>query len=126
MGTPGPYPGRIRVDVSFTLFLCDPATYQGGELIVDLGGAEQRFKLPAGALVAYPGTLLHRVAPVTEGVRLAAVGWLQSELRDPAQRQVLFDLDIVRRSIFGAEGKSRNFDMLSKAHANLLHLWSEL
>jgi PKHD-type hydroxylase len=77
-------------------------------------------------LIAYPATTLHRVAPVTEGVRTSAVGWVQSELRDAAQRAILFDLDVVRRNIFGSEGKSRNFDMVSKAHANLLHLWTEL
>jgi len=125
MSVPG-YPGRIRVDVAFTLFLSDPASYQGGELAVEQGGPEQRFKLPAGAMVVYPANSLHRVLPVTEGVRLAAVSWLQSELRDPAQRQMLFDLDMVRRSLFGAEGKSRNFDLLSKVHANLLHLWAEM
>jgi len=126
MTVPGPYPGRIRIDVAFTLFLSDPASYQGGELAIEPGGPEQRFKLPAGAMIAYPATTLHRVLPVTEGVRLAAVGWLQSELRDPAQRAILFDIDMVRRTLFGTEGKSRNFDLLSKAHANLLHLWAEM
>ncbi len=126
MSVPGIWPGRIRVDVAFTLFLADPGSYGGGELVVDHGGAEQSFKLPAGALIAYPATTLHRVAPVTQGARVAAVGWLQSELRDPTHRAIAFDLDMARRAEFGANGKSRNFDLLTKVHANLLHLWAEL
>jgi len=126
MAGPGPFPGRIRADVAFTLFLTDPTAYQGGELVVEQGGPEQRFKLPAGAMVVYPATSLHRVMPVTEGMRTSVVGWLQSEVRDPAKRQILFDLDLVRRGLFSTEGKSRNFDLLSKAHANLLHLWAEM
>jgi len=120
------FSGRIRTDVAFTLFLSDPNSYAGGELVIDQGGAEQRVKLPAGGMVAYPAQTLHRVNPVTEGARIAAVGWVQSELRDPQQRQIVFDLDVVRRNVFQAEGKSRNFDLLSKTHANLLHLWAEL
>ena len=119
-------PSHIRTDVSFTLFLSDPATYQGGELVVGWGGVEQPYKLPAGTLVAYPSSTLHRVAPVTQGTRLAAVGWLQSEVRDPDQRQILFDIDMARRSLFRQEGKSEAFDQLSKAHANLLRMWVEL
>lgn len=126
MSPPSVYPGRIRADVAFTLFLADPASYAGGELMIDHGGVEQRVKLAAGSMIAYPATTLHRVAPVTQGVRTSAVGWVQSELRDPVQRAILFDLDMVRRNVFGAEGKSRNFDIISKAHANLLHMWAEL
>ena len=119
-------PGKIRVDVAFTLFLSDPATYQGGELVVDHGGAEQGIKLAAGSMVAYPADSLHRVAPVTQGVRLAAVSWVQSELRDPTHRTILFDLDLARRNEFTANGKSKNFDLMSKVYTKLLHLWAEL
>lgn len=126
MMTPTVWPGRIRVDVAFTLFLADPASYTGGELVIDHGGAEQSIKLAAGGLVAYPAQTLHRVNPVTQGARQAAVGWIQSELRDPAHRAMLFDLDLARRNEFTANGKSRNFDLLSKVHANLLHLWAEV
>lgn len=126
MKTVTAYPGRVRIDVSFTLFLTDPASYQGGELVVDLGGVEQGFKLPAGALVAYPATTLHRVAPVTEGVRTAAVGWVQSEIRDPAQRAILFDLERARRTVFAAAGKNETFDLLSRVLGNLIHMWAEL
>lgn len=126
MNSPTVWPGRVRIDVSFTLFLSDPSSYLGGELVFDLGGVEQPFKLPAGTLVAYPATTLHRVAPVTEGARTAAVGWLQSELRDPAHRAILFDLERARRGVYASAGKNETFDLLSRVLGNLLHLWAEL
>jgi PKHD-type hydroxylase len=123
---PGDRPlDQIRTDVSFTLFLSDPATYEGGELMIG-GGEEQAYKLEAGTLVAYPSDSLHRVAPVTNGVRLACVGWVQSDIRDPAQRAILYDLDVARRDIFAREGKNEAFDLITKAHANLTRMWVEL
>ena len=74
----------------------------------------------------YPSSTLHRVAPVTRGERLAAVSWVQSQVRDPACREILFDLDTARRTLFQREGKSREFDLLSKSLANLLRLWAEV
>ena len=74
----------------------------------------------------YPSSTLHRVAPVTHGERLAAVSWVQSQVRDPGCREILFDLDTARRTLFQREGKSRKFDLLSKSLANLLRLWAEL
>jgi len=79
----------------------------------------------AGALVVYPATSLHRVVAVTRGVRLAAVGWARSFVRDPARRELLFDLDTARRQIFAREGKSAEFDLISKSFANLLRMWVE-
>jgi PKHD-type hydroxylase len=80
---------------------------------------------PAGSLVAYPSTALHRVAPVTSGTRLAAVGWARSFIRDPARRELLFDLDTARQRLFQQSGKSAEFDLLSKTSANLLRMWAE-
>jgi PKHD-type hydroxylase len=117
--------GGMRSDVSFTLFLADPAAYDGGELVIETAAGEEDVKLPAGALVAYPSGSLHRVAPVTRGVRLAAVGWVRSFLRSPEQRELLFDLDTARRALFARDGKSREFDLLSKSAANLLRMWAE-
>jgi PKHD-type hydroxylase len=117
--------GGMRSDVSFTLFLSDPATYDGGALVIESASGEEDVKLPAGALVAYPSGSLHRVAPVTSGVRLAAVGWVRSYLRTPEQRELLFDLETARRSLFTREGKSHEFDLMSKASANLLRMWAE-
>lgn len=117
--------GGSRSDVSFTLFLADPADYDGGELVIESTAGEQPWKLPAGSLVLYPSTTLHRVAAVTRGTRLVAVGWAQSLIRDPARRELLFELDTARRAIFAKEGKSDTFDLISKACANLLRMWAE-
>jgi PKHD-type hydroxylase len=115
----------IRSDVSFTLSLTDPAQYDGGELVMETPGGEQAFKLAAGQLILYPSTTLHRVNPVTRGERLAAVGWMQSAVRDPNAREILYDLDVARRNIFDAQGKTRDFDLISKASANLLRMWTD-
>jgi PKHD-type hydroxylase len=115
----------IRTDLSFTLFLSDPASYEGGELIIETASGEEAFKVAGGALLVYPATSLHRVAPVTRGVRLAAVGWVRSFVRDPARRELLFDLDTARRQMFAREGKSAEFDLISKSFANLLRMWVE-
>lgn len=117
--------GGSRSDVSFTLFLADPADYDGGELVIESTAGEQPWKLPAGSLVLYPSTMLHRVAAVTRGARRVAVGWAQSLIRDPARRELLFELDTARRAIFAKEGKSDTFDLISKACANLLRMWAE-
>ncbi|WP_016855600.1 Fe2+-dependent dioxygenase [Halomonas smyrnensis] len=118
--------GAMRTDLSFTLFLNDPDSYDGGELLMDTTAGEQTYKLPAGGLILYPSSTLHRVEPVTRGERLAAVGWAQSQVRDPQQREILFDLDTTRRQEFDANGKTRTFDMLSKSLANLLRMWAEV
>jgi PKHD-type hydroxylase len=115
----------VRSDVSFTLFLSDPASYDGGELVIDQASGEEAFKLPAGSLVAYPATTLHRVAPVTRGERIAAAGWVRSHLRDPAHRELLFDLETARRRLFEREGKTAEADLLAKCAANLMRLWCE-
>jgi PKHD-type hydroxylase len=115
----------MRTDVAFTLFLSDPTSYDGGELTIESAAGEETFKLDAGALVAYSATSLHRVADVTRGARLAAVGWARSFVRDAAQRELLFDLDTARRQLFAREGKSAEFDLISKSFANLLRMWVE-
>jgi PKHD-type hydroxylase len=77
-------------------------------------------------MVLYPSRDLHHVEPVTQGVRLAVVGWVQSLIRDSQQRSLLFDLDVVRRSLFEKQGKTLEFDLISKSHSNLLRQWVEL
>ena len=113
----------MRTDVSFTLFLADPDSYVGGELIIETSAGEQPFKLPAGSMVVYPSTTLHRVAPVESGLRVAAVGWARSYVRTAENREILFDLETARRDLFEREGKTSAFDLLSKCSANLLRLW---
>ena len=117
--------GGMRTDVSFTLFLSDPKSYQGGELVIESAAGEDSIKLPAGSLVAYPSTTLHHVAHVTRGERLVCVGWARSLIRDPAKREVLFDLDSARRAMFKRDGKSAEYDLVAKTTANLLRLWVE-
>ena len=85
---------RIRTDLSATLFLTEPEDYDGGELVIEDTYGAQCVKLPAGDLVLYPATSLHRVTPVTRGSRVASFFWIQSMVRDDAQRTLLFDLDV--------------------------------
>src|SRR6266540_3178376 len=115
----------MRTDVSFTLFLSEPDSYDGGELVIESAAGEDAMKLAAGSLLAYPSTSLHRVAAVTRGARLAAVGWARSFIRDAARRELLFDLDTARRALFAREGKSAEFDLIAKSTANLLRMWAE-
>jgi len=117
--------GGVRTDLSFTLFLSDPDNYGGGALIVEDTYGEREVKLPAGELFLYPSTTLHRVEPVSEGVRLAAVGWVRSYIRDPARREVLFDLENALRAVHREQGKTPLFDTLVKTRTNLLRLWAE-
>lgn len=117
---------NLRSDISFTLFLTEPKEYDGGELVMETTGGEQSYKPEAGQMIIYPSTTLHRVTPVTRGERWAAVGWCQSQIRDPGQREILYDLDIARRNIFDKSGKTREFDIISKAHANLMRLWADV
>ncbi|MBE9127418.1 MULTISPECIES: Fe2+-dependent dioxygenase [unclassified Coleofasciculus] len=114
-----------RSDVSFTLFLSYPATYEGGELVIECSDGDRTYKLEAGSAIVYPSSSLHQVESVTDGVRLAAVGWVQSLVRDPNAREILFDLDTARRSIFAKEGKTVEFDLISKSYANLLRRWAD-
>ncbi|MFH7243408.1 MAG: Fe2+-dependent dioxygenase [Spirulina sp.] len=115
-----------RSDLSLTVFLSDPDSYEGGELMLDAGLGDQTIKLPAGAAIIYPSTYLHQVTEVTQGVRFAAVTWVQSQVRSAHHREILFDLDTVRRSLFEKYGKTTEFDLLSKTHANLLRQWVEV
>jgi PKHD-type hydroxylase len=117
--------GGVRTDVSFTLFLTDPGSYDGGELIIETSSGEEAFKLPAGSMVSYPSTTLHRVAPVNRGVRLAAVGWVRSFVRDPSRRELLYDLETARRRLFEREGKTPEGDLLAKCAANLTRAWCD-
>ena len=121
-----PLMNGIRTDVSFTLFLADPESYDGGELVIESMAGEEEVKLEAGSLVAYDSTTLHRVAPVTRGERLVAVGWAQSYVRDSARRELLFDLETARRNLFAQSGKTPEFDLLAKTSANLFRMWAEV
>ncbi|WP_161594661.1 Fe2+-dependent dioxygenase [Marimonas lutisalis] len=111
-----------RTDVSFTLFLSEPGSYDGGALTIADRVEERQFKLGQGEMVVYPSTTLHRVEPVTRGARLVVVGWITSWVRDAGQREVLFDL---WQALAGAEaaGDADQVQRISKARSNLLRMW---
>ncbi|MCB2137013.1 MAG: Fe2+-dependent dioxygenase [Rhodobacteraceae bacterium] len=115
---------NIRTDLSYTLFLSLPESYAGGALVIADTAEERAFKLAAGDLILYPSTTLHRVEPVQSGERLAVVGWVQSWVRDDAQREILFDLDRAIAALFATGGKTDTFDTLCKTRSNLLRMWA--
>ncbi len=112
-----------RTDLSFTLSLSDPQTYSGGELVMEDTLEDRAITLQAGDMVLYPTSALHRVEPVTEGERVAIVGWITSWVRDPARREILHDLDVAARATFEEHGKTPAFDRIFKAKANLSRMW---
>jgi PKHD-type hydroxylase len=115
----------VRSDIAITIFLSDPRSYDGGELTMFMNGANNSFKLEAGAAIAYPANTLHHVTPVTRGARDAAVIWVQSQIRDPAKRELLWDMESAKRLTFEREGKSPTFDLISRSRANLVRMWAE-
>jgi PKHD-type hydroxylase len=114
-----------RADLAFTLFLSEPHDYDGGDLILQTALGDEAYKLPAGNVLLYPAITLHRVAPVTRGVRQVAAGWVRSFVRDPAQRALIFDLETARRAIFARDGKTHEFDLISKSVTNLVRMWCD-
>lgn len=113
---------KMRTDFSFTLFLANPDEYEGGELVVTGTEGDRSVKPRAGSMVVYSTGALHRVNPVTRGERVAAVGWVQSLIRRPDAREVMFDLGRVRIGMPEGDGRL----LLDKAMANLLRMWAEL
>jgi PKHD-type hydroxylase len=119
--------GRVRTDVSCTLFLSDPAAYDGGELVVEDTFGEQRVKLPAGDMVLYPGTSVHRVLPVTRGFRVASYFWIQSMIRSDEQRRLLFDMDNHLRHLRSQFGETDSGVIgLTSTYHNLLRMWLDV
>ncbi|PLK23612.1 Fe2+-dependent dioxygenase [Porphyrobacter sp. TH134] len=116
---------RLRTDLSFTLFLTPPAEYDGGELVIHTAGVTQTVKGEAGTLVLYPSGSIHEVAPVTRGMRIVCIGWIESLVADAAQREMLFDLENLRASLRAAlPGQSPELLTLDKTMANLLRMWA--
>ncbi|WP_375744904.1 Fe2+-dependent dioxygenase [Corallococcus interemptor] len=116
---------RLRTDVSATLFLNEPDSYDGGELVVEDTYGNHSAKLPAGDLVVYPSTSLHHVTPVTRGVRLASFFWVQSMIRDAGRRALLFDMDTSIMQLTREVPKSPALVMLTGVYHNLLRQWAE-
>jgi len=117
---------QLRTDLSCTLFLCEPDAYDGGELeVVDTYGAHE-VKLPAGDLILYPSSSLHRVHPVTRGARTCAFFWVQSMVRDDRRRAMLFELDQTILKLRAQIGDCEETVALTGHYHNLLRLWAEV
>ena len=130
---------HVRTDISCTLFLSDPASYDGGELVVQDTYGEQRIKFEAGDLVMYPGTSVHRVEPVTRGERLACFFWIESMVRQDAQRRLLYDMDMAITALRqqalerATQGQTRGGVIespevirLTGCYHNLLRMWADV
>src|SRR5690606_3612863 len=112
-------PNHVRSDVSFTIFLSDPDSYEGGELAFEHGSGEMALKLPARSAICYPTGQLHRVRPVESGERIAIVGWVQSLVREPAMREMLHALSAARTQLTGLDGAERALGLVNKCYSNL-------
>ncbi len=122
----GKIPNRIRTDISFTLFLSNSDEYEGGELVVHNAGTTQVIKGEWGQLVLYPSTSIHEVKPVTSGERVVCVGWIESLIADPAQRELLFDMENLRTSLRQKlDLQSAELLTLDKSMSNLVRMWSQ-
>ncbi|MCB2048909.1 MAG: Fe2+-dependent dioxygenase [Novosphingobium sp.] len=118
---------RIRTDLSCTLFLTDPADYEGGELEIEGSFGMVRHKLPAGHALLYPSTSLHRVTPVTSGERISCFFWLQSLVADNAAREMLYDLDQSVQALSADRGKTdAQVLRLTALYHNLVRRWSQV
>jgi PKHD-type hydroxylase len=116
---------RVRTDISCTLFLSEPADYEGGELVIEHAFGEQRVKLAAGDLVVYPGSSVHRVEPVTRGERLASFFWIESMVRADEQRRLLYEMDMSLMKLRGEHGETPELVQLTGTYHNLLRMWAD-
>ena len=117
---------QLRSDVSCTLFLNEPDEYDGGELVVSDTYGEHEVKLPAGDIIVYPSSSLHRVTPVTRGARLASFFWVQSMIRDDARRRMLFEMDASIETLRRGNADADAVLQLTGVYHNLLRQWAEV
>lgn len=115
----------LRTDVSMTLFLTGPDTYDGGELVMVTPYGEVPVKLPAGDAIVYPSSMLHRVEPITRGVRIGAFCWIQSRIRDEQKRLIVYQLDLLRRELLKDGAKKTVIQTIGNTYNNLLRMWCE-
>lgn len=120
-----PIMGSMRVDISVTVFLDDPDHYDGGELVIDTDHGVERIKAKSGDCVIYPASTWHRVDPVTRGVRNVGVVWIQSMIRDPAHRKILFDLASALEFLELFSQPNHHLANVRRCHANLLRMWAQ-
>lgn len=116
---------RVRTDVSATLFLATPDAYDGGELVIEDTFGTQRVKLPAGDMVIYPSSSVHRVEPVTRGARVASFFWIESMVRSDEQRRLLYDLDMTLLKMRNEMGDNAHTVALTSTYHNLLRMWAD-
>jgi PKHD-type hydroxylase len=116
---------KLRTDISATLFLSQLDEYDGGELLIEGTSGTQSIRLPAGHMVVYPSTSLHRVEPIRSGVRIASFFWIQSMVRDAAQRALLFDTDAAIQRLRQTGGDDRAVTQLTSNYHNLLRMWAD-
>ena len=117
---------RFRCDVACTIFLNNPDDYEGGELCIRTSFGEQKIKLPAGDAVVYPASSLHQVAEITRGERIVAVTWIQSLVRDPAKRELLYELGLAREKLLNEKPQSEESAQVDHAYTNLVRMWAEI
>lgn len=115
---------HVRTDLSFTLFLNAPSDYEGGELVIEDGMGGRATKLPAGHLILYPSYSVHRVEAVTRGTRLACFSWLESMVREPQRRELLYELDISIAGLRNAQGETESAVRLTSCYHNLMRMWA--
>ncbi|TAA08107.1 Fe2+-dependent dioxygenase [Pseudoxanthomonas winnipegensis] len=123
---PGQPRQQVRSDLSCTLFLCEPDEYDGGELIINDTYGEHEVKLPAGDLILYPSSSLHKVTPVTRGARLASFFWVQSMVRDEGRRRLLLEMDTAIQRLTASGGDAQAIVQLTGVYHNLLRGWAEV
>ena len=116
---------KIRSDIAVSIFLSDPDSYEGGELFARTEAGDVQLKLPRGDAMVYPANSLHKIQKVTSGVRLASVVWIQSLIRDPAKRQILFDLNKACETINKTHVGTEEEFLLLKVYGNLIRMWIE-
>jgi PKHD-type hydroxylase len=116
--------GTLRSDLSCTIFLNEPESYEGGALHIELGDAELQFKLPPGFAIIYPSDTLHQVVPVTSGERLVAITFIQSRIADPFRRTLIYNLNEVA-ALEGLNMRPENFTRLQLIQNQLLRYWGE-
>jgi len=115
-----------RSDVAITVFLNDPVSYEGGELVIRTAFGTNEVKLPAGDAVMYPSSSLHQVREVTRGERLVAVTWAQSLVRDPARRELLYELNQAREKLLKTEPEAEETAQVNTAYMNLIRMWGDI
>lgn len=116
---------RVRTDLSATIFLADPDSYDGGELVIEDTYGQHAVKLAAGDMVLYPGSSLHRVEPVTRGARVASFFWLESMVRETERRRLLFEMDMAILELRSTQGDNQAIVNLTGCYHNLLRMWAE-